>query len=201
MKKILVVGKNSFYYSKVKNELSNYYNISEISHNQITSNVYPSVKNWDLILIFCRVRDFNFFKTLSLNYIADSFCLVSSRVLDLSLDYRFYSYHSEKLIVEKWFNKLPNSYVVRSGTIEGGSPIFSTIKDFVYNVINPKGKLVTLPLYYESYKTPNIFYKILFSMSYGYLFLRPFDLFYRMKENYVYGYVYAISKQLKTLKI
>ena len=68
MKKVLIVGKNSFYYSEVSKLLKNNFLIYEISHLDINTNLFPEIKKWDIILIFCRVKKSIFFNRLFFNY-------------------------------------------------------------------------------------------------------------------------------------
>ena len=200
-KKLLVVGKNSFYYSVLKPELKKTFLLYEISHKNILYNHFQEIQIWDKIIIFCRVRNPIFFEDLFKNYKSKSFILLSSRVLDLPIYFKYYNYYDEKFKVEKWFfdQKIKDLMVIRSGTIEGSAPIYSKKIDFLNALNFLKSKLVKLPLYSKEHSEPNKFYKLIFAYKYGYLMLRPIDLYYKLKSNYIYGYVFAIKKFLKPI--
>jgi hypothetical protein len=197
MKKVLIVGKNSFYYSEVSKLLKNNFLIYEISHLDINTNLFPEIKKWDIILIFCRVKKSIFFNRLFFNYSSELFILLSSRILDLPNTYRFYSYYKEKLQVENWFKSYcKNSLIIRSGTLEGGCPVYSKKNQFIECVTNSYNDTISLDLFSKHLILPNFLYRKLFSIKYIYILLRPFDIFYKYRPNFIYGYVYAISKHL-----
>ena len=202
MKKILIIGKNSFYFSQVKNLLSEYYILHEISHSDFDNKELKDIEFY-CIIIFSRVRNQQYFHSIKKNFISKNIILISSIILDLPPSFRLYNYYREKANVEKWFIESYstdiNLLIIRSGTIENSDAfIFSKVQDFIQLVhyIHQYKNLISLPVYKNFYKNPNFFYRFVFKLPFGYLFLRPFDILLRFKSGTLYGYVYAISKYL-----
>jgi hypothetical protein len=198
MNNILIIGKNSHYYNQIKVDLKKYFKIVEISHNELSNNTTIRHFEWDCILIFARVENINFFNVLKNNFVSKKFVLISSIILDLPEDYKYYSYYNEKFNVEKWFTSFfnTNNLIIRSGTIENDSVlIFSKKIDFINIIrkIDYFNNIYSLPLYKKNYKIPHLFYRIIFHLPYGYIFTRPLDIIYKYSKGYVYGYIYAID--------
>lgn len=205
MKNILIVGKNSFYYKQLKDDLKNIFNVVEISHLDLSVNSDSNNIQWDLILIFARVKSYSFFNSLQHNYKSKKIVLISSVILDLPTNFKYYSYYIEKYNVEKWYNSINNSnlIIIRSGTIESESAlIYSKKIDFISVISNldKLSKIISLPLYKKEYKIPHLFYRFIFNFYYGYIFMRPLDIMYKYLNGYVYGYIYAIEKILNINK-
>jgi hypothetical protein len=202
MKKILIIGKNSFYFTQVKNQLIKNYILYEISHNDF-NNKDLKVLEFYCIIIFSRARNQQYFLSINKNFFSNNIILVSSIILDLPSTFCLYSYYREKANAEKWFidsfSKHSNLLIIRSGTIENPDAlIYSNVQDFIQivNTISEHKNFISLPLYKKYCKKPNIIYRTIFQLPFGFLFLRPFDILLRMKVGTLYGYVYAISKYL-----
>ena len=198
MKKILIIGKNSYYYSKVRKDLAKIFFLTEISHKDVISNNIKEKENWHKVIIFSRSKNINFFEKIFENYSSNEYILLSSIILELPNNFKYYSYYNEKLRCEKWFFECaPNSSicsVIRSGTIQGSNPIYSTVKNFIDSIIKKSSRIRVLNVDQIPHKEPNFLYKFIFSFNYGYILLRPIDYIYKIQQNYIYGYVYAIKK-------
>lgn len=206
---VLIIGKNSKFYRSIKKVLTIYYNVKESSHKELQYNIFNEYIP-DIIILTCRIKDPKFIQVLSkIAPISSKLILISSVILDLPSTFRGYSYYREKSIVEKWFLEyLPQhkiKFIIRSGDITTKyKKIYSTPSDLVGQIKNLKepGVIYSAPIKIGSeIALPPTFYQKIFKLRYGYMLVRPYDIFLKKRcPGKLYGYTYALFDKIRLLK-
>jgi hypothetical protein len=208
MKRLTIIGKNSQYYNRIKIVLKQFYHVIEYSHRDILNSDIDIIT--DSILLICRIQEPEFLDILNEKIKTNTkILLISSVILDLPKQYFLYNYYREKKNIETHFiNKLYNTnskYIIRSGNITKDDFIFSYVDDVIFlinyyldtsNAKIPNQIMSTNIFIKDFYEFKPTFYHILFNIKYAYIFLRPLDIFYKYRHNFLYGYSYALYKHV-----